>query len=270
MSSQERVPCVHYTVSMYLRASLFAALLLFPSVSFAASTYFPEQSLWLSDTKPTEGEKVRLYTVVYNGSQADISGTLTFYVDSKTQDTKDLALKSGESTVLSTVWTAEEGEHSFSARFAGRGSAESESAVSASIVAKVDAPPSAVEQTLTQAKDVGSQIASTSIPVVSAVAGKVFETTESLRNAGIEYLENNTASASRAQRATSSPIEGFEAPTTTVADVDETGIVGNIAQTASAAALFTLRSMWLFYPLLLLALLLVFRWLYKWATGPRF
>lgn len=276
MSSWERASYLYYTVSMYLRASVIVALMLFPAVSNAAEAVFPSQSLWLSDTKPSQGEKVRIYAVVYNAGDADLSGALTFLVDTKTQEVRDLTLKSGESTVVSTLWTASEGEHTFSARFAGKGTADSEAVISASVVAKVDAPPSAVEQTITQAKDVGSQIASTSLPILSSVANTVFDATESMRNAGIDYLESKTAAAS----ASTNPAQEHDPEvlgTSTVRAIAEGGgksssggLFAKISQTAAAGALAVFKSLWLFYPILVLLLLLIFRWLYKWVTRPRF
>ncbi len=274
MSSWERASYLYYTVSMYLRASVIVALMLFPAVSNAAEAVFPSQSLWLSDTKPSQGEKVRIYAVVYNAGDADLSGALTFLVDTKTQEVRDLTLKSGESTVVSTLWTASEGEHTFSAKFAGKGAADSEASISASVVAKVDAPPSAVEQTITQAKDVGSQIASTSLPILSSVANTVFDATESMRNAGIDYLESKTAAAPAASTAAShSPAVLGTTTVNTAAGVDGTsadGMLSKIRQTAAAGALAVFKSLWLFYPILVLLLLLIFRWLYKWVTRPRF
>lgn len=265
---------------MYRSASLFVAVLLLPFAAHAATAGFPPQSVWLSTTKPTQGEKVRIYAVIYNGTESKTDGTVTFLVDGKANESKALELDAGQSSVVSSIWTAAEGEHSFSARFAGKGTEESAAQVSASITATVSAPPSAVEQTISQAKDVGTQIASTSLPIISTVANKVFESTEALRNAGIAYLEKESEDEAAVQgdaehspavlgTTTVNQVEGFTKDSAAAASATK-GVFSTIKQTASVGALAVFRSMWLFYPIFVALLLLIFRWLYKWVTKPRF
>ncbi|MHB1086512.1 MAG: CARDB domain-containing protein [Minisyncoccota bacterium] len=269
---------------MYRSASLVAALVLFPLFVSAADAGFPAQSIWLSTAKPVLGEKVRIYTVVHNGTASKAEGTVTFLVDGKANEAKSLSLDPGESSVVSSTWTAADGEHTFSARFSGKGTVESAAQVSAYITATVSAPPSAVEQTISQAKDVGTQIASTSLPIISTVANKVFATTEALRNAGIAYLEEkapetaDTDSTTESEEkhspailgtSTVSQVEGFKKDSAAAASATK-GVFSTIKQTASVGALTIFRNMWLFYPIFVVILLLIFRWLYKWATRPRF
>lgn len=255
---------------MYSRVLLTCLFLFSPFFTIAASSVFPTESLWLSDMKPKVGEQIRIYAVVYNGTDTTLTGTITFFVDGKDNGRKDVSLDSGESVVVASPWTATEGEHTFSARFTGNGETAS-SQTSESVVATVVAPPSEIEKTIEQAKDVSTQIASSSLPIVSSVANAVFETTESIRNAGIEYFEEKVQPKSIA---TSSPAVAGANTKSVVAAASASekpkGWFASAAQTASAAALFTFKSMWLFYPILVLLLLLIFRWLYKWATGPRF
>ena len=269
---------------MYRSASLFAALVLFPLFVSAADAGFPAQSIWLSTTKPMLGEKVHIYTVVHNGTASEVEGTVTFLVDGKANEAKSLSLDAGESSVVSSTWTAADGEHTFSARFSGKGTVESAAQMSPSVTATVSAPPSAVEQSISQAKDVGTQIASTSLPIISTVANKVFETTEALRNAGIAYLEEKTPETAAADSVTESDekrspsvlgtttvnqVEGFKKDSAAAASATK-GVFSTIQQTASVGALAIFRNMWLFYPIFVALLLLIFRWLYKWVTRPRF
>lgn len=265
---------------MASRISIVLLALLFPSLSLAATAGFPTQSLWLSDTKPSIGEKVRIHTVLYNGTESDTSGTLTYIVDGKSHETKSVSIKSGESTILSSLWTAAEGEHTFSATFGSTVAGASQTSAAVSIT--VDAPPSAIQQTVTQAKDVGTQIASTSLPIVSSVANTVFQTTESLRTAGVAYLESvvqEQAAASEeseaepavlgtsTQAVKKTNVEGFEKSSSAAT----AGSMFARAKSAAAiGALFAFKSLWLFYPIFVLLLLMIFRWLYKWVTRPRF
>lgn len=251
---------------MWSRIYFALLILFFPAFASAATLGFPTESVWLSNAKPVLGEKIRIYAVVYNGTESEAVGTLTFLVDGKENGSKDISLSSGESTVVASPWTATEGSHTFSARFQGSG--ESASAqVSETVVATVEAPPSAVEETLNSAKETGSQIAATSLPIISTVANKVFDTTEAIREAGVEYFEQKIASNNSPGE--TSNVEGFETPTATEVRPAKS-MLSSVGQTASAAALFTLRSLWLFYPLLVGFLLLIARWLYRWVTRPRF
>lgn len=256
------------------RIYFLLVFILFPAISFAAEVGFPAQSVWLSDTKPQVGEKIRIYAVVYNGSDAETSGTLTFLVDGKENGSKDVALDSGESAVVASPWTAIAGSHSFSARFSGAGT-EAEVKLSETVVAEVEAPPTATEKSIEQAKSVTSQIASTTLPFVSTVAEKVFATTEAIRTAGIAYLEDEPAASSGESSSavlgttTVNQVEGFDGNAAS-ASTGAKGIFSTITQTASVGALAIFRSLWLFYPIFVGFLLLIARSLYKWVTKPRF
>lgn len=251
-----------------------AVALLFPAAALSAA--FPSSSVWLSDTSPAVGDKVRIHAVVYNETSATLTGSVVFLVEEKENGTKAVSLEPGESEVVSSLWTAAEGEHSFSARFSGE--ANGPSTVSASVSVKVSAPPSPAALALSDAKTVTAKVASTSIPIVSAVASTVFEATESIREAGIEYLEKAVAdSAVTPAKSESSPrpavlgtttvsqVEGFEGSSTT----QNSGVFATAKHAAASGLLAIFKSFWLFYPLLVLALLFIFRSLYRWATGPR-
>lgn len=260
---------------MYPRAALTLAILFLPLAAFALEAGFPNQSVWLSNTQPTVGDKVQIYAVVYNGTDGAVQGDLTFIVDEKTHESKSVVLKAGESIIMNSLWTASVGDHSFSARFAEAGKESSATKMSTSITATVSAPPTATEQAITQAKDVGTKVADTAVPIITNVAQKVFATTESIRNASIDYLEEKVAAQTPKSSATpsvlgtttASQVEGFKKE---VSVESAKGLLSTITQTASVAALFTLRSLWLFYPILVIFLIFVSRWLYKWVTKPRF
>ncbi len=261
----------YYTMGMRPSAYLAALLLLFFPLASYAQASFPEQSLWLSDTKPTVGEKIRIYAVIYNGSDSEVSGTLTFMVDGKNNGSKDVSLDTGESTVVASPWTAVEGEHTFTATFT-TGAGTEAVATSESVTASVDAPPSEVEQAVSEAKNVTTQVAATALPVISAIGNNIYAATESLRNAGITYLETkiepHRSNPAVLGTTTVSRVEGFQS--TDSGASDSPGIVAKALNAAAVGTLAVFRSFWLFYPILVVLLLLIFRWLYKWATRPRF
>src|SRR3989344_9281839 len=71
-----------YTGAMVIRIAIALALFV-PAIVLAGNAGFPDRSLWLSDAKPTVGEQIRLYTVLYNGTDSALSGTLVFLIDGK-------------------------------------------------------------------------------------------------------------------------------------------------------------------------------------------
>ncbi len=261
----------YYTMGMRISAYLIALFaLLCPFFSYAQAS-FPDKSVWLSDTKPIVGEKIRIYAVIYNGSEVETSGTLTFLVDGKVNGTKDVTLDSGESTVVASPWTAVEGEHTFTATFSS-GEGTEAVATSESVVATVDAPPSEVQQAVSEAKNVTTQVAATALPVLSSIGSNVYAATESLRSAGVAYLESKVEPKQRSPAVlgttTVSQVEGFQSADSGASD--SPSIVGKALNAAAIGTLAVFRSLWLFYPILVLLLLFLFRLLYRWATGPRF
>jgi len=249
---------------MYRRACLLLVVLLFPLTAYGAGSGFPAQSLWLSDSDPSVGERIQIFAILYNGTDEALSGTVTFLVDTRMHESKTVALKASESRIISSSWTAAGGEHAFSARFAIDGQDAEAAQVSSIASAKVSTPPSQVQQTITEAKDIGTKLASTSLPLVSKVGKTIFDTTESMRNAGIAYLEGKSGRKPQVLGTTTTNVSGFES-----AEGEEPAN-RSFMQTASAAILVMFRSMWLFYPIFVGFLLLIFRWLYKWVTKPRF
>ena len=104
---------------MFIR---FVALLFFlsPLVINAASISnagFIPAPLWFSRDTFFAGEIVRVYTVVYNGSDSDIRGTVEFLNGNAVIGSDDFSLaKGGRSQDIWIDWKAAEGEHRISAR----------------------------------------------------------------------------------------------------------------------------------------------------------
>lgn len=244
---------------MLWRTCIALALTLIP-LSVHAAAGFPTGAIWLSDNAPALGAHVRIYAVIYNGTNEKADGTVTFLVDEKTHESKPLVLKPGESTVVSSLWTAAEGAHAFAARYSLRNADESSAQTSASVQASVAAPPSKAAEAVVQAKEVSSKIASTSLPLVSSVGKKIFDTTEALRTAGLSALEKDDVTPSQS----STSAAEASAPS------EDAGLVSEILGYIRAVLAMVFRSLWLFYPILILILLFLLRILFRWATGPRF
>lgn len=253
--------------------ALIAGICCIPFFATAdVSAGFPAQSIWFSNTAPSYGETVRVFTVLYNGTGTTIEGTVEFIADGTSHEMQPVTLKSGESRVLSSIWTAETGQHAFSARF--KAGTITQSSVSVTISVAAPPKPSPVEEAMQKAGSITDTIASSSAPIVKQAAQAVFEKTETLRNAAIAYVEPY-ADLDVQKRAgdvrgasTTAAVSGFAAPASSTSKISS--LAHSARQMAAAGALFTLRSMWLFYPLTVFLIVIFLRRIYRWATGPRF
>src|SRR3990167_6274794 len=224
----------------------------------SAQAGFPDKPLWLSNTRPIAGEEISISTVLYNGTDATVGGTLTFFVDDTKLTSQDVSLSAQSSSVVSAKWTARSGTHSFSAKFSSAGaSAQQQTSAIQITVAEPPRPPppSALQQNVEQVTVVAGQLASSSAPFVQKVAQTVFTQTEALRNAGIEYLEKKV-DRPQAGGSNNSNVDGFVLGTSTKQTAASGSTLHNIGQMAAAAGLFFLRSFYIFYPVLGLAVLL--------------
>ncbi|MEK7614734.1 MAG: hypothetical protein AAB428_03655 [Patescibacteria group bacterium] len=73
---------------------------------------FVPNNIWFSKTPSVVGEKVEIYTLVWNASKEDISGTVSFFDnDSVVGKEKFVLAGEGSSKVLSVPWTVGDGYH---------------------------------------------------------------------------------------------------------------------------------------------------------------
>ena len=73
---------------------------------------FVPGNLWFSRTPSTVGETVTIYTLVWNGSTEDVSGSVSFF-DNDTEFGKQIFVLAGtgSSKILSVPWVVKEGYH---------------------------------------------------------------------------------------------------------------------------------------------------------------
>ncbi|MBI5645125.1 hypothetical protein HY970_03435 [Candidatus Kaiserbacteria bacterium] len=267
-------------------SALVLTFLMFPAFAHAATAGFPDRSVWLSDATPTHGQKVTIYTVVYNATNEKINAEVTFVIDGASVASPNVVLAAGETKVVSAEWTAQSGNHVFGARFDGGNMAQVQETQSVAISVAEPPPPTALQQGVS----VISNVASTSIPVVSTIAGKVYAATESFREQGIAFAESHIAGASTSSSASAvTKKDPTDSPVTlqrkgtgeqTNANDEVLGASGfeeskptffsRISQLAAPAILFTFKSKTIFYPLLLTLILLVLFMLGRWVNRPRF
>jgi len=236
-----------------MRHILLALVLALPFSITAAElpAGFPSQPIWLSSSSATAGEKITIYAALYNESASPISGVLSFTVDGKEVKSQAFELGAGKSDIYSAVWTATAGEHSISAQIRDASDTKLKQNVTVEAAASprrairvAPAPPSETEQAVSTVKDTVNLFIGSSTPIVGPIVSAVLSVTEPVREAGVAKLEKflEKKSATTAQ-----PSEVMN-----VAPKEETGAgaaVSRASQVAAAAALFTMKSMWLFYPL---------------------
>ncbi len=102
----------------YFAVTLLALLISLPA--YAADTSvaagFPPGSLWLSKTALKDGDTTTVFTVLYNSSDASLTGDAIFLVDTTELARKHFVLDVGTTEVESVSWTAVTGMHTLSAR----------------------------------------------------------------------------------------------------------------------------------------------------------
>lgn len=253
--------------------SLLVSVLLLPTLSFAAiQAGFPSQALWVSKSSIVEGETIVISAVVLNAGSDVLRATLVFTSDGTRIGAREFTIPGGESQIHSMDWRPKRGEYRIAAKIEGTSAPLSQKETSAILVSVAEPPvPSAMQETISQMTQTAAMIASSSAPILEQAARALFAQTEALRNVGIEHLENYLASnaiqmTSLASEAPSAAGAGAASPSrrnvkgasTNTLDDDVSGfdapkernIFDKIAQAAAAAALFTMKSMVLFYPLL--------------------
>lgn len=218
---------------------------------------FAPGPVWLSQSTPTAGNSVRLYTVVYNSSPTAIEGSVTFMVDGSALGSVPFSLDAGESAIKSVTWTAQEGTHEFSAHISGV--IERSTKVTATVERAVTIPlsitilPAPPKPVALEAIDSAEAVVASSTPVIASMVSATTATTESLRKAGESYLTSLANAASST------------IPTSTSTPVVKT----DFTQKAAIFALPLFRYPALFYPFFLFLILLVLWIIAKKLRNPK-
>lgn len=250
---------------MRLPVFLVSLLVLAPALASAAAFGFPDRPLWLSSTTAREGEKITMYAAVYNASDAEMKGAVSFSADGEVFDTKDVSLPAGGSSLITSNWSAIKGSHALSAAFASGTQKESTDKIAVTVTAAPPAPPKepgAIDKTLSSVSSTVSDMTS-SVPMVGTVADAIIEQTEKVRIAGANFVEPYA----KPKADTKPPMNSAVAPSFTDT-AQEYGAKG--LQLAAAAALFAFDTKWLFYVLAIVTLFLFLRMLKNWVNRPRF
>lgn len=101
-----------------MKKYLVVLVFLLPTLVFANTDFgFLKQNLWVSPDPFFSGEMVRIYTVIFNGGEQDISGKVGFFDNGQNAGEIEFSLAGGGR--LRDVWSdwqASEGEHRLSAK----------------------------------------------------------------------------------------------------------------------------------------------------------
>ncbi len=94
-----------------------AAILPSPARAQAAAENvgFIPSNIWYSKEPFFDGDKIRIYTVIYNSSGQDIAGTVAFYDNGTEIGTTNFSIAQGRVQDLWIDWTAAVGPHTISA-----------------------------------------------------------------------------------------------------------------------------------------------------------
>ena len=253
-----------YTGAMVILIAIALALFV-PAIVLAGNAGFPDRSLWLSDAKPTVGEQIRLYTVLYNGTDSALSGTLVFLIDGKGENTQEVSLAAQTSSVVSTSWKATAGAHTFGARFSSTsGSSADVQTEAATLSIDVPEPKSELEVKAAEAASTAQEVATGFMPIVKNIAADAFSITEAAREKAIAFIEPYAATAQMnavsAQSTQNQESQGGGQETKQPLDDSPNfskigegeSLVARGTQLAAVGALFAFKNMWLFYPLVAL------------------
>lgn len=108
----------------HMRGLLLIVFIFFAIPAFAVgpaidNAGFVQSNIWYSKDPFYAGDKIRIYTVIFNGSAYDLSGAVEFLDNGVLVGKADFALASGGRVRdLWVDWKAVEGKHTITARFA--------------------------------------------------------------------------------------------------------------------------------------------------------
>ena len=178
-----------------VRVALAASL--FPLFVGAASipAGFASHPIWLSKQSAGDGDSVRIFTVVYNSATSSVTGTVHYLVDGKDIGTSNVSLNAGETKVQSLAWRATAGSHTLQAAFANPSlPLDYATTDSVSISVTSPLPPPAYIQAMQSAAQTASAVAASTTPIISNITNNIVTTSEALRNAGENYIDDTLAS----------------------------------------------------------------------------
>ena len=93
---------------------LFLILCLLPTQKLLAqssNTGFVSGNIWYSKDPFEEGDKIKIYTLIFNPDTRQLSGTVNFFDNTILLGKKNFAISAGAVSAISVNWTATAGDH---------------------------------------------------------------------------------------------------------------------------------------------------------------
>lgn len=180
------------------RSSIFASIcialfLTSPGVAYGDAG-FPADAIWLSSSAVTAGNTVSIYTVLFNSSDGNVTGKLTFFVDDKVLEARQFTLSAGSSKIESAEWRSRAGDHTIVASISEASLPAANTRTGTIKIFVADPPPpSAIEEAVQKVGTVAARTASVSIPIIESTAQAVYGHTEAFREKGLAYAEKLSA-----------------------------------------------------------------------------
>ena len=246
---------MHSNVRTALAFFISTLLMAIPAAVLAAG--FATTPLFLSQSSPTQGDTVLIYSPIENNTSSPFSGNLTFSQSDGTPiGTVAVSLNAGGAQIVSVSWTPMSGSQTVKATLddSGGNQIEQESATFS-----IAAPP-VTTQPVGSSAGIEDAIASTS-PALGSVMTPILSTIDGARTAAANALGQGIAWSQQ-------QAEGQVLGASTEASTTATAGWENTAKTVGATILlylltalrYVVANVILFYPLLLILILYV---LYK-------
>ncbi len=175
-----------------MRFKLFALLFLILSCLFFSFTYaasentgFVDSSIWYSKDNFVEGEKIKIYTFVFNPNANTLKGSVSFYDEATLLGKKDFSISGTEGKAISIDWNATVGSHRIFARIEN---------------AKLETTPGKYEEIDLNNKETekDTKVVAKKLPDVSSIKNKINEaidsSTEPLLTVGNNIVEKTPES----------------------------------------------------------------------------
>lgn len=107
------------SIKIILYIFLFFTILPLSSYAQSSNVGFIPSNIWYSKDPFTEGDKIKIYTLLFNQDPRELSGEVLFYNKDTLLGKKSFALKSQESEVVGLDWTVTSGTHTIYAKIEG-------------------------------------------------------------------------------------------------------------------------------------------------------
>ncbi len=100
-------------ILLFLLYAFVFLLFLFPAFKTlnAGNTGFMPESIWYSKDPFSEGDKIKIYTLIWNGDQRELSGTVSFFDKDILLGKKSFIVAGADTQEVSIDWTATAGAH---------------------------------------------------------------------------------------------------------------------------------------------------------------